>query len=192
MAQGEYMGKSVQQQLIISGVGGQGVLFVTRLLAEAAINKGLPVFTSETHGMAQRGGTVLSHFKVGDFTSPLIRPKQADGLLVLKAENIKVHQNFLRPGGWAVANGDRNGTPATEIPVHNIDADSLAQEIGNPKAINLIVLGFALAKAGRGKDGPNKLFCTLADIKSVLKNRFGENKKMLAASLKALEAGYKG
>ena len=46
---------SIQQQVIISGVGGQGVLFVTRLLAEAAINKGLPVFTSETHGMAQRG-----------------------------------------------------------------------------------------------------------------------------------------
>ena len=65
---------SIRQQVIISGVGGQGVLFVTRLLAEAAINKGLPVFTSETHGMAQRGGTVLSHFKVGDFSSPLIRP----------------------------------------------------------------------------------------------------------------------
>jgi len=53
------MNASVKQQVIISGVGGQGVLFVTRLLAEAAINKGLPVFTSETHGMAQRGGTVL-------------------------------------------------------------------------------------------------------------------------------------
>ena len=185
------MTEPIMQQLIISGVGGQGVLFVTRLLAEAAIKKGLPVFTSETHGMAQRGGTVLSHLKVGDFSSPLIRPKKADGLLVLKAENIRVHKNFLKSSGWAVANGDPNSKPETEIPVHNIDADTLAQEIGNPKAANLIVLGFALAKAGKIKAKQSKLFCTMTDIKSVLKNRFGKNKKMLEASLKALEAGYK-
>jgi len=185
------MAKKIQQQLIISGVGGQGVLFVTRLLAEAAIKRGLPVFTSETHGMAQRGGTVLSHFKVGDFSSPLIRPKQADGLLILKSENIRVHQNFLKSSGWAVANGGHKGKQATEIPVHAIDADSLAQEIENPKAVNLIVLGFALAKAGKLKAKDGKLFCTMTDIKSVLKNRFGTNKKMLEASLKALEAGYK-
>jgi indolepyruvate ferredoxin oxidoreductase beta subunit len=185
------MAQKIQQQLIISGVGGQGVLFVTRLLAEAAIKKGLPVFTSETHGMAQRGGTVLSHIKVGDFSSPLIRPKQADGLLVLKAENMTVHKSFLRSSGWAVVNGDHYGQQVTEIPVHNIDADALAQEIGNPKAVNIIVLGFALAKTGKVKAKQNKLFCTMTDIKSVLKNRFGKNKKMLEASLKALEAGFK-
>ena len=184
------MGKSIQQQLIISGVGGQGVLFVTRLLAEAAIKKRLPVFTSETHGMAQRGGTVLSHFKVGDFSSPLIRPKQADGLLVLKAENISVHKNFLKSSGWVVANIDNSSKKIPGIPVHNIDADSLAQEIGNSKAVNLVVLGFALAKARKVKAKQNKLFCTMTDIKSVLKERFGKNKKMLEASLNALEAGY--
>ena len=185
------MTDSIQQQLIISGVGGQGVLFVTRLLAEAAINKGLPVFTSETHGMAQRGGTVLSHLKVGDFSSPLIRPKQANGLLVLKAENIAVHKGFLKSSGWAVVNGDHNSKQAAAIPVNNVDADTLAQEIGNPKAVNIIVLGFALAKAGKVKSKQDKLFCTMTDIKSVLKNRFGKNKKMLEASLKALEAGFK-
>jgi len=183
------MATKIQQQLIISGVGGQGVLFVTRLLAEAAIKKGLPVFTSETHGMAQRGGTVLSHFKVGDFSSPLIRPRQADGLLLLKAENLAAHRNFLKSGGWAVSNAGPENSRQNEIPVQDIDADSLAQEIGNPKAINLIVLGFALAKAGKIKPQQGKLFCTMADIKAVLKNRFGKNKKMLEASLKALEAG---
>jgi indolepyruvate ferredoxin oxidoreductase beta subunit len=185
------MTKPIMQQLIISGVGGQGVLFVTRLLAEAAIKKGLPVFTSETHGMAQRGGTVLSHFKVGVFASPLIRPRQADGLVLLKAENLAAHGNFLKSGGWAIANGDPDSKQATKIPGQNIDADTLAQEIGNPKAANLIVLGFALAKAGKIKVKEGKLFCTLTDIKSVLKNRFGQNKKMLETSLKALEAGYK-
>lgn len=185
------MAKKIQQQLIISGVGGQGVLFVTRLLAEAAISRGLPVFTSETHGMAQRGGTVLSHFKVGDFASPLIRPQQADGLLVLKAENLGAHKSFVRANGWVVANGDNASQSATEISVNAIDADSLAQRIGNPKAVNLIVLGFALAKTAGAKTKQNQLFCTMTDIKSVLKNRFGKNKKMLEASLKALEAGYK-
>jgi indolepyruvate ferredoxin oxidoreductase beta subunit len=184
------MAKKIQQQLIISGVGGQGVLFVTRLLAEVAIKKGLPVFTSETHGMAQRGGTVLSHFKVGEFSSPLIRPKQADGLLVLKAENLAAHKNFLKAKGWAVANGNKASESVTEIPVNSIDADSLAQKIGNPKAVNLIVLGFALARAGKAAAKQNQLFCTMTDIKSVLKDRFGKNKKMLEASLKALEAGY--
>src|SRR5512138_1009352 len=76
------------QQLIISGVGGQGILFITRLLAETAIAKGLPVLTSETHGMPPRGGIVVSHLKVGGFASPLVRPGRADGLLALKAETV--------------------------------------------------------------------------------------------------------
>lgn len=185
------MVNNIQQQLIISGVGGQGVLFVTRLLAEAAINKGLPVFTSETHGMAQRGGTVLSHFKVGDFSSPLIRPQQADGLLLLKAENMKAHGNFLKAGGWVVSNAGAASPRESETTVHDIDADALAQAIGNAKAVNLIVLGFALAQADKVETEEGQLFCSMTDIESVLKNRFGKNKKMMEASLKALEAGYK-
>ena len=180
----------IQQQVIISGVGGQGVLFVTRLLAEAAINKGLPVFTSETHGMAQRGGTVLSHLKVGDFSSPLIRPLQADTLVLLKAENLKQHGPFLKPDGWAVSNGTGNVKNGSSIAVETVDADALAQKIENPKAVNLIVLGFALATAEKAA-ADNKLFCSAEDIKDVLKNRFGKNQKMLGASLNALEAGYK-
>ena len=183
------MTEVTRQQVIISGVGGQGVLFVTRLLAEAAINKGLPVFTSETHGMAQRGGTVLSHFKVGDFSSPLIRPLQADLLILLKAENLKQHGSFLKPDGWAVSNSADNLDSELQIAVEAIDADSLAYEIENPKAVNLIVLGFALATA-ETVTSDDQLFCTAEDIKNVLKNRFGKNQTMLSASLKALEAGY--
>ena len=183
------MSEAIQQQVIISGVGGQGVLFVTRLLAEAAINKGLPVFTSETHGMAQRGGTVLSHFKVGDFSSPLIRPLQADVLILLKAENLKQHGSFLKSDGWAVSNGVNSLTAESGTVAGTVDADALAQAINNPKAVNLIVLGFALAVAEKAADG-DKLFCSAEDIKTVLKSRFGKNQKMLSASLKALEAGY--
>ena len=184
------MRKPENQQIIISGVGGQGVLFVTRLLAEAAINKELAVFTSETHGMAQRGGTVLSHLKVGDFSSPLIRPAQADGLLALRAENLTPHGAFLKDDGWVIVNGQNNVKNDDSMPLDAIDADALAQEIGNPKAVNLIVLGFALAKGKKAAGQQGKLFCSRADIKDVLEDRFGKNQKMLKASLKALEAGY--
>jgi indolepyruvate ferredoxin oxidoreductase beta subunit len=184
------MTEATRQQIIISGVGGQGVLFVTRLLAEAAINKGLPVFTSETHGMAQRGGTVLSHFKLGNFSSPLIRPLQADILVLLKAENLKQHGSFLKSDGWAVSNGTGNLENGSPTAVETIDADALAQEIEDPKAVNLIVLGFALATAEKVAGEQNKLFCSAEEIKTVLKNRFGRNEKMLKASLKALAAGY--
>jgi indolepyruvate ferredoxin oxidoreductase beta subunit len=184
------MAAKIQQQFIISGVGGQGVLFVTRLLAEAAINKGLPVFTSETHGMAQRGGTVLSHLKVGEFSSPLIRPMHADGLLALKAENLVAHRNFLRPDGWTVVNADRHKEIPNDLVVRQVDADSIAQAIENSKAVNLIVLGFALAKAEQADNRREKLFCSKSDIIDVLKNRFGKNEKMRDVSVNALMAGY--
>jgi indolepyruvate ferredoxin oxidoreductase beta subunit len=185
------MSKTVRQQILISGVGGQGVLFVTGLLAEAAINKGLSVFTSETHGMAQRGGTVVSHFKVGDYSSPLIRPFKADGLLVLKDENIVQHGSFLRKGGWAVVNSDNDLKIEKTLTASGVDADRLAQEISNPKSVNLIVLGFALAKAGQKDRDAINLFCSLTDIKKVLRKRFVSRKKLLDASVKALVAGYK-
>jgi indolepyruvate ferredoxin oxidoreductase, beta subunit len=184
------MDETIMQQVIISGVGGQGVLFVTRLLAEAAINKGLAVFTSETHGMAQRGGTVLSHFKVGDFSSPLIRPGQADGLLALRAENLTQHGAFLKDGSWVIANGKDDISKDNRMTLDAIDADTLAQEIGNPKAVNLIVLGFALAMAEKKRKTGNTLFCSLAEINAILEVRFGKKKEMLAASLAALETGY--
>ena len=123
------MKSETTQQIVVSGVGGQGVLLVTRLLAEAAMTLDLPVFTSETHGMAQRGGTVLSHLKVGNFHSPLIRPGQADGLLVLKAENLMAHGPFLTPEGWTVVN------TADDLP-GALDAEAITRNLGNPKAVN--------------------------------------------------------
>jgi indolepyruvate ferredoxin oxidoreductase beta subunit len=185
------MSKTIKQQILISGVGGQGVLFITSLLAEAAISKGLPVFTSETHGMAQRGGTVVSHLKIGDFSSPLIRPFKADGLLVLRDENIAQHGAFLKTGGWAVINSENDLKLEKKIAASAVDADKLAQEISNPKSANLVVLGYALARAGQKSKGRISLFCSLADIKRVLKGKFRGREKLLNASVKALEAGYK-
>lgn len=182
------MNESIRQQIVISGVGGQGVLFVTRILAEAAILKGLPVFTSETHGMAQRGGTVLSHLKVGSFSSPLIRPFNADGLLALKAENIAQHGFYLKKDGWAVVNTHNGVKLEIDIPTFIVDADNLAQKIGNPRSVNLVLLGFAMAATS--KMHKEKLFCTVEDMKAVLENRLAHRKEMLDASIRAIETGY--
>jgi indolepyruvate ferredoxin oxidoreductase beta subunit len=184
------MGKAVKQQVLISGVGGQGVLFVTRLLAEAGIAKKLPVFTSETHGMAQRGGTVVSHFKVGEFASPLIRPGQAEGLLILKAENLIPHGAYLKPGGWAVVNAAGKGAPALAGKCFTIDADALAKQTGQVKSVNLLMLGFALAVAEKEIKAAGRLFCGLKDVKAAVGRLFGKKEKQAVAFLAAIQAGY--
>ena len=177
------MKETMHQQVVISGVGGQGVLFVTRLLAEAAIRKGLPVLTSETHGMAQRGGTVISHLKVGAFASPLIRTGHADVLLALKAEGAAQHGHYLRREGWALVNDSRREADTAADGWQRLDADHLAQAIGNPRAVNLVVLGGALGKTAR------PLFCTLNDIQAVLAERLAAKPALRELSQKALAAG---
>lgn len=184
------MKERTKQQILVGGVGGQGVLFVTSLLAEAAIRKGLAVFTSETHGMAQRGGTVVSHLKVGSFSSPMIRPGHGNVLLALKPESVALHEAFLGPGAWIVVN-----RPTPDKPVHGrqlfaLDADETAKRIGNPKSANLVLLGFALAQAPRTPKGSRRLFCSLEDLKSVLEERLAGREGMLKACVRALEAGH--
>jgi indolepyruvate ferredoxin oxidoreductase beta subunit len=183
------MNDSVNHQIVISGVGGQGVLFVTRLLAEAAIKNGISVFTSETHGMAQRGGIVLSHLKVGNFSSPLIRPGNANGLLALKADSFTRHGYFLKPGAWVAVNSRENVDATPEFLAYTVRADKLAQHIHNPKSVNLILLGFALAAISDMIE--NHFFCDLEDIKTVLHSRLAKKKKMLDDAVIALEAGSK-
>ena len=185
------MNQRIPQQIVISGIGGQGVLFVTRLLAEAAISMDLPVFTSETHGMAQRGGTVVSHLKVGPFSSPLIRPAEADGLLALKAENMAQHGGFMKDDGWAVVNQTGPADAGDRQPAFALDADTLARQIKNPKAVNLILLGYSLG-AGRGqtKDA-GLLFCSYEDVVAAVETITANRRELRTASLKALETGYR-
>lgn len=178
-----------RQQILVGGVGGQGVLFVTSLLAEAAILKGLPVLTSETHGMAQRGGTVVSHLKVGSFSSPMIRPGRGDVLLALKLENVPQLEPFLAREAWIVANRASRDGSVRPGPISGLDAEAVAGRIGNPKSANLVLLGFALAKgSGPAKEG-RRLFCSFEDLKTVLKRRLAGRQELLQSSLRALEAG---
>jgi len=187
MSAGEGKPPLMRQQIVLSGVGGQGILFLTRLLAEAAIAGGFPVLTSETHGMAQRGGGVISHLKVGGFDSPLVRTGRADLLLVLKEENVVLHREFLADGGALVVNAPVPADAGPGVRVHAVDADALALSAGAPHAVNLILLGFALARIGGGTAGG--FFCAGEEIRAALSRRHGAGGSRLAASLSALDLG---
>jgi len=164
----------MKQQIIVSGLGGQGALTLTRLLAEAAAAAGLSVITSETHGMAQRGGTVISMIKVGAFRGPLIPGGEADRGLFLHPKNLAVHRFYLRTGAAVFVNTDLPGDYL------NLDARSLAAAHGLPPvAANLILLGFAAAKGGLFA-GPEILAEMIA---AKTPERFRE------ASLKAFQLG---
>ena len=168
------------QQLIISGVGGQGILFITRLLAETAIAGGQVVLTSETHGMAQRGGIVISHLKVGSFASPLVRPGQADGLIALKADNVALHRYFLSKDGWIAANTAAASRENGDT-IATVDADAIALRLGNPQAVNLIVLGRAVATG--------RLFCNATEIETAIRQKFIVKPTLLDGALTTFHAG---
>ena len=70
--------------IALCGLGGQGILFMTKVLAQAAMDKGLNIIGAETHGMAQRGGSVISHLRIGDAESSLVRSGTANLLLALE------------------------------------------------------------------------------------------------------------
>jgi indolepyruvate ferredoxin oxidoreductase beta subunit len=178
----------VRRQIVLSGVGGQGILFLSRLLAEAAIARGLPVLTSETHGMAQRGGVVVSHLKVGGFDSPLVRTGRADVLLLLKEENVALHLPFLADGGFLVVNASAPPDLGPGVRVRAVDADALALSAGAPQAVNLVLLGFALARIGGGV-GADGFFCTAGEIREALTRRQGAGGARFSASLSAFDLG---
>lgn len=128
-------------QVVIFGLGGQGILFVTKLLAEAAVVEGREVIVSETHGMSQRGGAVESHVKIGGYEGPLVRRGKADATVAVDAVRLEDAKAFLRKGGRCFVNaGSAEGARA-------LDAMAIAQELNAPRAANIAMLGFASAAA---------------------------------------------
>ena len=156
-------------RLVIAGVGGQGTLLASRLLAETAIDEGLPVKIGETYGMAQRGGPVMGHVQIGEgVESPQIRPGEADALLGFEiGEAVRRGISYLRDGGLALVNSRR--LPPVEVisgmmeypgeedlmallrgvtlSIVSFDATALAEEAGDAIATNMVMLG-ALAASG--------------------------------------------
>ncbi|MFA0887818.1 MAG: 2-oxoacid:acceptor oxidoreductase family protein [Synergistales bacterium] len=146
-------------QFIIAGVGGQGILFASRVLGHIALSKGLPVNGSEVHGMSQRGGSVISHFKIGPYASPLVRAGEADILLAFEQGEGLRNFHFLKKGAVALVNADRPDAlsdpdlvaflQARAIRLHPIAGYDLLREKmgGRFLFLNALVLG-ALAAAG--------------------------------------------
>jgi len=136
----------MELKVLIAGKGGEGIIFMTRILAEGAFSLGIPVISSEIHGMAQRGGSVISQVKLGKFYSPFIPYGKADFLIATSKEEGERNQIYLKPDGILVVNSPES------LPFH-INASSLAQKLDHPKGANLILLGFAINKMGL-KEGP--------------------------------------
>jgi len=179
----------VRLNLVLSGLGGQGIILAGRLLTWLALDRKWPVIGAETHGMAQRGGSVVAHLRFGGFEGSLVPAGQADALLAFREEEAYRVLNLLRPGGLVVANSAAFPRPAAaeylrrnRIEGLRIDADRLAVDQGLPRSVNLILLGFACS-SGRL---PFDLKELERAVRAVTPPRF------LKANLRAVELGAQG
>jgi len=145
---------TITTNIILAGVGGQGILFATKILSAAAKKRGLPIIGSETHGMAQRGGSVVSHLKIGGARSPLVRRGSADVLYAF--DPIEGHRAFpfLKKDGAVFVNTGTTPWPdpvlekeiaGMDIDVATFHADRVALELGNPRLANVALIGFSSA-----------------------------------------------
>ena len=154
------MGGRPTKNVLLSGVGGQGVVLASYVLSQVALAEGYDVKQSEVHGMSQRGGSVTSHFRFGDKVwEPLVVQGTADILLAFEALEALRYVHWLRPDGLLVYNslrinpapvsaglavypGDIDARIAEAWPsVLRVDASTIAREAGTVKAANVVMLG---------------------------------------------------
>ena len=135
-------------KIIIAGVGGQGVVFLSRLFAEVAMQSGDQLISYESHGMAMRGGSVSSHLKIGGYQSPLINNGEADILLVLAAEELPNVRHLLRHSGQLFLNTEKAEPGLENYQTAMIPASPMALEHNLPRAVNLLLAGFACSHPG--------------------------------------------
>ncbi|MFW6137280.1 MAG: indolepyruvate oxidoreductase subunit beta [Candidatus Aminicenantaceae bacterium] len=148
----------MKQDIILAGVGGQGILSIAFVLDQAALLRNLHIKQAEVHGMAQRGGAVQSHLRLSDekIYSDLIPKGKADLLLSVELLESLRYLDFLKPEGCLIS----SRVPYKNIPdypdeemltarLHNtgkafiIDSDKLSREAGHPKSQNMVMLGAA-------------------------------------------------
>lgn len=150
--------------LLVTGAGGQGIILASDIIGETAIAAGYDVKKTDTIGMAQRGGSVLSHMRIArQVWSPLIRQGEADLLLALEKLEAARWASYLKPGGIAIVNNF--ALPPLSVSLGNarypgddeikdvlkqvtdriffIDGTERAQELGNIRTLNIFMLGGA-------------------------------------------------
>lgn len=148
----------MKSNIILSGVGGQGILTIAAILDTAAIHQNLNIKQSEIHGMSQRGGAVHSHVRISDneIFSDLIPQGKADLILSVEPMESLRYLPFLKEGGWLITDSksfDNIQDYPDEVKLLNqikthkntivIDATKMAKDLGNSKAANIILLGVA-------------------------------------------------
>lgn len=149
------------KNIMIVGVGGQGTLLTSRILGGITIQAGYEVKLSEVHGMAQRGGSVVTYVRYGEnVAEPIVEEGQADVLIAFEKLEAKRYAHFLKKDGVLIVNDCRIDpitvvTGAAEYPdniieelsekykVLRVDASSEAKKLGNNRVFNIIVLGMA-------------------------------------------------
>lgn len=137
----------MKYQIVIAGFGGQGVVFLVKVLAICAGNRNVPFLGTENHGMSQRGGSVSCDIKIGGFTNPVIDKNQADLMISLEKNEGLRNLAFLKLSGTLVTNAkDKDEYP--ELPFKGfakIDAFKKAENGEFPiQGLNVYMLGFAL------------------------------------------------
>ena len=163
MSQVEQHKKAEQHRkfdLLITGVGGQGAILASDIIGKAAVSAGLPIRAAETHGMAQRGGSVVNHIRVGEDYGSIIPKKGADLMLALEPMEAVRYLDFLKDGGVIIVN-TQPMLPVTVISglakypdvleilavlsekyiVKAFNADELAFEAGSRLAMNVAMVG---------------------------------------------------
>jgi len=187
----------MKQDIILAGVGGQGILSIAYVIDNAALAEGLFFKQAEVHGMAQRGGAVQSHMRLSDGTiwSDLIPKGEADMILSVEPLEALRYLDYLRPDGIVVT----SSTPFRNIPDYPeidkvleavrraprsvvVDSEKLAKEAGTIKAQNIVLLGAAAAFLILKEAG------LLATIDALFR---GRGTPVLEANLKAFELGKK-
>ena len=162
----------MNKDILICGVGGQGTVLASKILAGAALEEGNIVHSAETIGMAQRGGSVTSHVRIGDKArSPLIPFGKAELMLAFEPSEAVRNLNYLKPDSLAVVNTTpvkpvteslaQTGYDGKEMTAYLkkkfrcifIDSDAVCAPFGSTKFFNIIILGVA---AGAGETGMSK------------------------------------
>ena len=187
----------MKQDIVLAGVGGQGILSIAYVIDNAALADGLFFKQAEVHGMAQRGGAVQSHMRLSDarIWSDLIPKGQADMVLSVEPLEALRYLDFLKPNGIVVT----SSTPYRNIPDYPeidkvleavslvpravvVDSEKLAKEAGTVKAQNIVLLG---AAAG-------SLILKEESLRRTIEDLFrGRGTPILDANLKAFELGKK-
>ncbi len=184
------------KKIMIVGVGGQGTLLASRILGNTVINEGYDVKLSEVHGMSQRGGSVVTYVKYGEKVySPIIGKGEADIILAFELLEAYRALPYLKKGGKIIVNNQKMNpmpviTGAADYPADiekkiaaqanliSVDALSLAQEAGNMKAVNVVLIGLLAKSSEIAKES------WIETLKTTVPPKF------LEVNLKAFELGY--